>query len=41
MWAKSGLVLMKSLNDRTELTLPDAETNHPSRLGPILPLMAF
>ena len=28
--AKSGPALMKSLNDRTEATLPDAESDHQS-----------
>lgn len=36
--AKSGLVLAKQRNDRTEATLPDAEPDDRSRPGPKLPV---
>jgi hypothetical protein len=36
--AKSGLLSARQLNDRTEATLPDAETDHWSQPGPTLPV---
>jgi hypothetical protein len=36
--AKSGLALMIQPNDRTGVSLPDAETDYQSRLGPIAPV---
>jgi hypothetical protein len=32
--AKSGLVQVRILNDRTEVTVPDAQPHDESRLGP-------
>jgi hypothetical protein len=37
--AKSGLLSARQLNDRTEATLPDAETDHWSQPGPKLPIV--
>ena len=39
--AKSGLVLVIKRNDRTEATLPDAETDHLNRPGPKPPVVLF